>query len=83
LAKLTDRLEKGEAVNINRYRSKPTKYKAIFKRYGVSTTIVANYLDKSYSYVLGCLNGQIKMPDWMVKKLDELVRMLEEEGGKC
>jgi hypothetical protein len=84
LTKLTDRLEKGEAVNINRYRSKPTKYKAILKRHSVSTTIVSNYLGRSYSYVLGCLNGQIKMPDWMVKKLDSLVTQLNNaKGGKC
>jgi hypothetical protein len=79
LRKLAVRLDNG--VNVRLRKSKPTKYKAIFKRHNVSATTLANYLNRSYPHVCGCLNGYIKMPDKMKGKLDDLVSMLEGGNG--
>jgi hypothetical protein len=78
LKKLVDRLENGEKVNLKRLMPKPTKYKAIFKRHSVKTTMVANYLGKNFPYVSGMISGRTKIPAKIEKQLDDLVAKLEE-----
>lgn len=83
LRRLTDRLVKGENVNLKRLMLKPSKYKIIMKKHKVSIATLAHYLGKSYPYTCRLINGYMKVPGKIEQRLDDLVRMLEEEGGNC
>jgi hypothetical protein len=66
-------------INMKKYAVKPHPYKAILKGHGITTGVVANYLDRSYPYVSNMLNGQYRMPESIEKKLKLLVDQLERE----
>jgi len=66
-------------IELYKFIPKPTTFKAIFKRHGVSVGTVANYLGLSYPYACNILNGQMRMTVDIEQKLQTLSDQLE--GG--
>jgi pyrroloquinoline quinone (PQQ) biosynthesis protein C len=66
-------------INLEEYKPKPHPFKAVFKQHGITTGTIANYLDKSYTYISNILNGHYRMPKKMYTMLLEVVRQLKSE----
>ena len=65
----------------NDFRPKPTKFKAILKKYGIPVSNIAPYLGFSYPHTLNLLNGISRITPEVREKLDAIVIQLEAEGG--
>ncbi len=60
----------------------PLPHKNIFKKHNLSLGRVALAVGRSYPFLCNVLNGSHKPSAETLRRLDELVEHLEEEGGE-
>lgn len=65
--------------HLRKFAVTPHPIKEMLEEHGIAVGFVANYLGLSYPYVCNLLNGHMRVSSVNEKKLQELIKALEQQ----